>query len=164
MKVCSSIREVPEGFFLADCAVSGGTMTDYIRYLMDASGGKLCVVLESVYMDFQLPCPGGRGDPVSPEELGKLRQDLPCYYSEDLCTNYFTFCRDREPHAVLFDSLQSLRKKYAALEQGGVPMVLIEDPELRQNIPPGAVPDYIQEIKSTPPYGGVPKTHNERNQ
>ena len=152
MKVCSSIQEVPEGFFLADCAVSGGTMADYIRYLMEASGGKLCVVLEPVHMDFRLPCPGGLGDSVSSEELGKLRQDLPCYYSEDLCTNYFTFCRDGAPHAVLFDSLQSLRKKYAALQRGGVPMVLIEEPELRQ------------EIKSTPPYGGVPKTHNERNQ
>ena len=51
-----------------------------------------------------------------------------------LCTEYFTYLRDGTAHAVLFDSADSLRKKYSALQKAGVPMALIEDPALRAQL------------------------------
>lgn len=134
MTVCTSIREIPSGFFLADCAVSGGDLRKYLRDILKAADGRLCLRLEPVYMDFPLPCPSGEGTALTAEALSDLHKDHPCFFSEFLCTEYFIFLRDGQAHVVLFDSLRSLREKYCAAKACGIPMVLIEDPVLRRKL------------------------------
>ena len=122
------------GSYLCDCAVSGGSLSAYLRAANTAAGGRLCVVLSPVYMDFALPCPTGIGTALTPEALKKLRGNAPCYFSETLCTEYFTYLADETAHVVLYDSTESLRKKAQAIEAAGISMVLIPDPALRKNL------------------------------
>lgn len=132
--VCASLAEVPQGYFTADCAVSGGSLRAGILALLHAAGGRLCLHLAPVYMDFSLPCPGGTGAPLSPEELASLRGELPCHYAEALCMEYFTLVREEKAHVVLFDSHRSLLDKYRLAEELGVPYVLAEGQSLREMI------------------------------
>lgn len=138
--VCSSIREIPPGYFLADCATSGGTLQVFLRKALEASGGKLCLRIAPVYMDFPLPCPSGTGRVLSLSELQTLHQGQPCYFSRALCTEYFTLLQDGQAHAVLFDSLRSLRAKYDAAVSCGIPLVLLEDAALRRKITEKSTP------------------------
>lgn len=131
MTVCSSLQEIPPGYFLAECAVSGGNLQDYLRAIAEAAGGRLCVRLQPVYMDFPLPCPSGSGTPLTPQQLRERHRNAPCFFSEALCTEYFTYVEEGRLHAVLYDSPDSLKKKYQCLQACGIPMVLIEDPQLR---------------------------------
>lgn len=126
--------EVPAGVYLADCAVSGGSLSAYLRSALRSAGEKLCVVLCPVYMDFPLPCPTGVGTPLSAEALKTLRGNAPCYFSQSLCTEYFTYLRDGKAHVVLFDSMKSLQAKLRAAEDAGIPMVLVPDPDLRKKL------------------------------
>lgn len=132
--VYSRESELPPGCYLADCAVSGGTLRDYLQKAQEAAGGRLCIRIAPVYMDFSLPCPSGVGRPLTVAELQALHQGSPCYFSQALCTEYFTFLREGQAHVVLFDSLTSLRAKYKAVEAAGISMVLIEDPALQAQL------------------------------
>lgn len=127
-------EEVPQGVFLADCAVSGGSLSAYLQSAQQASGEKLCVVLTPVYMDFPLPCPSGVGKWLSSEELKQLRGNAICYFSDTLCTEYFTYLRDGTAHVVLFDSLKSLQAKKQAIEDAGISMVTVPDANLRSQL------------------------------
>lgn len=142
--VCSSLDQVPVGFFAADCAVSGGSLRAGITALLQAAEGRLCLRIAPVYMDFPLPCPDGTGRPISSEELTLLRGDLPCHYAEALCAEYFTLLREDGAHAVLFDSRRSLMDKYRLSRELGVPYVLIESPGI------------LELIKSAPRDRGAP--------
>ena len=127
-------ERLPPGTYLGDCAVSGGTLENYLRQALGLHGKNLCIRIAPVYMDFPLPCPGGVGRPLSAEELRSLRREEPCFFSPALCTEYFTCVRQGQAHAVLFDSMNSLQKKLALCREVGVSMVLIEDPELRRRL------------------------------
>lgn len=134
MTVFAREAEVPAGTYLCDCAVSGGSLSAYLRSAHAAAGGRLCVVLSPVYMDFPLPCPTGVGTALTPEALKRLRGNAPCYFSEPLCTEYFTYLSEGTAHVVLFDSMESLRKKARAIEAAGISMVLVPDPSLRKTL------------------------------
>ncbi len=135
MTVCSSVQDIPSGFFLTDCAVSGGRLADFLQNALQAAEGRLCIRLAPVYMAFPLPCPSGIGRPLTAAELSLLHGDAPCQFSKDLCTEYFTCLQEGQAQVVLFDSLRSLREKYRIAAACGVPMVLIEDPALRRQLP-----------------------------
>lgn len=132
--VYSREEEVPQGIFLADCAVSGGSLSAYLQSAQQASGEKLCVVLSPIYMDFPLPCLSGVGTALNAEELKNLRGNAPCYFSDTLCTEYFTYLRDGTAHAVLFDTMKSLQAKKQAIEDSGIQMVVVPDANLRKQL------------------------------
>ena len=134
MVVYGSEERLPPGTYLGDCAVSGGTLAHYLRQALALYGKNLCIRIAPVYMDFPQPCPGGSGRPLTEPELEALRREEPCFYSPALGTEYFTCLRQGQAHAVLFDSLDSLKKKLDLCREVGVSMVLIEDPELRRRL------------------------------
>ena len=134
MTVFAREEEVPAGVYLADCAVSGGSLRSYLRAAKEAAGENLCVVLDPVRMDFSLPCPSGVGNRLTAAELKQRRGNAPCYFSETLCTEYFTYQADGTVHAVLFDTQKSLREKLNTVEAVGISMVLIPDPGLRKTL------------------------------
>ncbi len=153
--LCPTTAEIPRGCFLADCAVSGGNLAECLAGFLRASGGRLCLRLAPVYMDFALPCPEGTGTALTLEALRGLYQGQKCHFSQALCTEYFSYVRQEQAHVVLFDSLESLRRKAQMARSCGVPALLVEDPQLRR-----ALEDCE---KSTPPRWGA-KTHIEKNQ
>ena len=132
--VCSSFQEIPSGYFFADCAISGGNLQNYLRDVLSAADGRLCIRLQPVYTDFPLPCPSGIGTPLTIDELKALYTGAPCFFSEALCTEYFTYLKNGQAHVVLFDSIRSLREKYRTAVACGIPMILIEDPNLREKL------------------------------
>lgn len=132
MTVCTSVRALPPGYCLAECGVSGGLFTDYLRAVLEAAEGRLCLRLSPIRMEFPLPCPTGQGRALSEAELVRLRGDAPCYFSDALCTEYFTLLRQGAAWTVLFDTERSLREKLRRAEACGVPMALVEDPALRR--------------------------------
>ena len=134
MVVYGSEEQLPPGTYVGDCAVSGGTLEDYLRQALALYGARLCVRIAPVYMDFPLPCPGGVGQILSAEALKALRQGEPCFRSQALGTEYFTCLRQGQAHAVLFDSLDSLKGKLALCRRLGVSMALIEDQALRRQL------------------------------
>ena len=127
---------VPQDFYLCGCAVSGGTLEDYLRRAMAETGGRLCPILHPVYMDFPLPCPDGIGNPLTVQMLKNRYNGAPCYFSRSLCTEYFTYVKDGQAHVTLYDSLRSLREKAALLKRLGIPAVVVEDPKLRKELFP----------------------------
>ena len=132
MIVCSSPEEVPAGWYLWDCALSGGDLRECLQSLMSASGGHLCVRLAAVFMDFSLPCPAGQGETLTLEQLRARQNGAPCYFSPGLCAEYCTFLQGQTAHVLLYDSPDSLRAKFRTAEACGVPMALIEDPGIRR--------------------------------
>ena len=136
MTVYAREEEVPAGVYLADCAVSGGSLLSYLRNAREAAGGKLCVVLSPVYMDFPLPCPTGVGTALTQAQLKQRRTAAPCYFSKSLCTEYFTYQENGAAHVVLMDSMKSLREKCNAVEAADIHMLLIPDAELRKTLFP----------------------------
>jgi hypothetical protein len=130
-RLCSGIEEIPNRYFITDCAVSGGRLEDFLQKALEVAQGQLCVRLEPVFMDFLLPCTSGQGQQLTLDELRQLHTGQPCHTSKDLGAEYFTFLRDGQAHVVLFDSPKSLLEKYRLLCQLGVPLVLAEDASLR---------------------------------
>lgn len=131
MLLCSRVEEIPTGYFLTDCAVSGGRLKDFLQAALDAAQGRLCVRLEPVFMDFPLPCPSGTGRRLTLTQLRALYTGQPCHGSPALGGEYFTLVRDGQAHGVLFDTQESLVEKYRLLRRLSVPLVLVEDPALR---------------------------------
>lgn len=116
------LRDIPSDCFLADCAVSGGTLEDFLRKALELSEGKLCLRLQKTAMDFLLPCPSGIGAPVSTAELEQLREKYPCHFSPALMTDYLTHIEVGQLHLTLFDTEETIAKKLKLAETLGVPM------------------------------------------
>lgn len=128
--VCRSLRDIPSGWYLGDCAVSGGTMEDYLKKALKYSDGKLCIRLKSFTMLFPLPCPSGKGQIPSRIEADRLISSHRSRFSRTLMTNYLTFRKDDGLFCLLFDTTESLTEKATLLKQLNIPMVLVEDPKL----------------------------------
>lgn len=105
----------PSAVVLINAAVSGGSFTDFLREIAGTRGspGRLALDLERLRMDFRLPAPTGRGEPLSGQALAQLlEQEHPAvFFSPELCARYFTYTRDGEHHFVLFDDAETLRQK-----------------------------------------------------
>lgn len=138
--------EIPAGFYLTDCTVSGGTLEQFLTAALELARGRLCVRLTAGAMDFTLPCPTGQGSPLAPETRSALLRQHPVIFSEALCTNYLTFCSGDRLHAVLFDDVSSLIKKLSLCQRLGIPAALITDRALR-----------LQLQNESAPQGGAPK-------
>ena len=132
--ILSEESEIPGGSYLADCAVSGGTLRQTIQRMLRAAGGKLCLRLQPIYMDFPLPCPSGIGQEISQETLTAIRRDTPCFFSEELCMEYAAALREDQLHVLLYDTPETLQRKFRLAEELEVPYLLVEDPALRQTL------------------------------
>ena len=124
----------PRDHRMVSCAVSGGTLEAFIRRSLKEAGGKLCLRLSPQYVDFPLPCSGGKGRGLSPKELQQLYRGQTVHYSEAFKMEYFTYLEQGILHAVLFDSERSLRDKLQLARNLQVPMVYIPEPFLRKTL------------------------------
>jgi hypothetical protein len=128
IQVLSQRDEIPVGYYLTDCAVSGGTLEEFLKNVLQAAQGQLCVRIEPVCRDFLLPCFSGAGAVPASE------QDCPMYFSKALGTEYGTYLSRGQLHAVLRDTQETLRKKLLLAESLNIPLALIEDPALRRSL------------------------------
>lgn len=120
----------PHGRTVYPCAVSGGTLEEYIKSL----SGSFCLRISPTHMDFPIPCPDGKGRNLSQAELNHLYNNQQTYFSTELLTEYFTYMESDQLHLVLFDTLRSLREKYRLAKRLKVKNICIPDPALRQKL------------------------------
>ncbi len=127
ISVLRSAGSLPPGTSIAPCAVSGGTLTAFLKSAMEFTQGRLCVRIAPVCMELTLPCPTGQGAALTEAQALALVKDRPQRFSPALCTNYVTFFQDGALRAILMDTPETLRKKLQLTEAAGVPYVLAED-------------------------------------
>lgn len=130
---CPLALAVDGARLLVGTAVSGGSL----EALLDAAvcrydAPRLALDLERVRMDFPLPCPSGRGTPLTGAELLALRQRRPVsvYYSRELAANYFTYTLDSGTRFVLFDDAKTLKRKCALARARGIEEAFVMYPEV----------------------------------
>ena len=130
MIVCRQTDQIPWGWFLGDCAVSGGTLDSYLKEAMCFSGGKICIRLRPISVIFPLPCSTGVGIRPSQEKIRYLCSNHSAHFSDRLMTNYLTYKTNEGLFCLLFDTEDSLCRKMELLKALRIPMVLVEDQKL----------------------------------
>lgn len=125
-------NEIPPGFFLASCAVSGGSLEYFLQEALTVSNGQLCMELAPCRMDFTLPCTSGIGVPISASQLEAEKGAF--HFSQCLGTNYLTYLSGDTLHCTFFDTIDSLSYKLAVCETIGIPKILLPDRALRRKL------------------------------
>ena len=119
----SLCAHAPNCRVLIPCALSGGSLELRMKEAIAQYGADRVVACpESTAAEFILPCPTGKGLPLSPEQLRLLLEEINphTHFSPALCTRYFTFFRGNNLHLVLFDDADCLHEKYTCSRRCGV--------------------------------------------
>lgn len=124
----------PNAKVMISSALSGGTLSGRLREARERFGrDRVALALERTAEDFFLPSPTGCGDPLSPEQLERLLDELrpSVFFSAGLCARYFTYlARDGSPHFVLFDDRDTMARKLEVGRRAGVHTFLLPYTEL----------------------------------
>ena len=123
---------------LISTAISGGSLQEMLQNAQNRYGAaRVALDLERLIMDFPLPCPSGRGQPMLLSELQALqkRRDISTFYSRELTAHYFTHSLNGETHFVLFDDAQTLKSKLALARSLGIRDAFIMYPEVKDLLP-----------------------------
>lgn len=122
---------VPGAVVLLCTAISGGTLRQRLEQAVERYGPEhLALDLQRLAMDFPLPSPSGQGRPLSLVEMEQLRRGQTVFYSDGLCTRYFTRSGPDGTHMVLFDDAKTLRRKLALGRSLGIRDALVMLPEV----------------------------------
>ncbi len=104
----------PNATILFCTALSGGNFQTRLKRAARAFGARrIALDAQWLRMEFPLPCPSGRGRLLSAAELSALQaaQKPVSLFSNELCANYFTYCRGTEHRFVLYDTAETMLKK-----------------------------------------------------
>lgn len=135
---CPIIFPAEGAVLLVGTAVSGGSLRTLLEGAVNRCGpGRLALDLERVQMDFPLPCPTGCGTPLTHGELLSLRTRYPAsvYYSRELMAKYFTYTAEGGTHFVLFDDVETLRRKVRLAQELGIQKAFLMYPEVADLLP-----------------------------
>lgn len=120
----------PGALVLVCTALSGGDIERRLRECCRAFGAdRLVLDVQRLRMDFSLPCPTGEGEPLTSEQLARLRSGRQVFYSRELGARYFTYRRDGRTRFVLLDDGETLRRKASLGESLGIRRGLLTLPE-----------------------------------
>lgn len=100
------------GIVLVDTAISGGNFRQYLEESLSKYGA-IALDLQRLQMDFSLPASQGMGRPLTQGEFTALRQSHgnSIFFSQELCTRYFTYQDQDATHFVLFDDGETMLQK-----------------------------------------------------
>lgn len=112
---------------LVSSQLSGGRLSAQLQEAAARWGNRIALAVECTAWSFQLPCPSGRGSPLEEDQLHQLMADHASrfWFSEALCTQYFTYLRENRLHLVLFDNAASIRKKLALAARQGLSSAIL---------------------------------------
>lgn len=117
-------RSAPHAKVMIPSALSGGSLELRLEEAVQRFGAdRVALALEQSAEDFSLPCPSGRGTPLTQEQLEELKRRLSpsVFFSGELCARYFTYMsRDSGAHFVLFDDADTLRRKVEVARRAGI--------------------------------------------
>lgn len=118
---------------LISSQLSGGSLSARLQEALNRWGHRIALAVECTPWSFQLPCPSGRGTPL---EDGQLQQLIANYnprlwFSESLCTQYFTYLKENQLHLTLFDNGASIRRKLELAARRGLSGAILSWDELK---------------------------------
>lgn len=130
--------QVPQASVLICTALSGGNLHQRLEEGIRQFGRERVVLdLQRLRMSFPLPCPSGEGEPLSRERLAEMlaekRQSV--FYSGDLCAKYFTFIDNENSRFVVYDDVDTLRRKMQLGQELGIGTGFIMYPETEDLLP-----------------------------
>ena len=104
-------------------AISGGSFDEMLaRFTGFYPPSRLCLDLIRTRHDFSMPSPDADGHLLGScafEEL--LRNAGQSYYARELCCRYFTYrAEDGKPHFVMFDDVETARRKVELARDAGL--------------------------------------------
>ena len=105
--------QVQHAHLVAETALSGGNLEDYLGDLLEQYPGRLAAALRPISADYRLPAQSSEGTPLSRTDRVALQQKYGAqsFFSRDLCAKYFTYQQDGQAHFVLFDDADTIRCK-----------------------------------------------------
>jgi len=112
----------PDARLLIPSSVSGGS---FVQMLQDFSAhfgaARLCLDLERSCTDFPMPSHTPDGTPLTPRQFRDiLQQHRPnSYFSQPLCSKYFTYRGEDGTHFVLYDDPGTAAQKVRLAQQAG---------------------------------------------
>ena len=128
--------EVERAGVLICTAVSGGTLCQHLEEAKARFGNRIALDLQRLRMDFSLPCPGGEGCALDRDTLCAFLEEKPAvFFSEDLCAKYFTRPCGCELRFVLYDDVETLRKKLRLAGSMGIAAAFLMYPEVEEILP-----------------------------
>ena len=130
--------QTPQAAVLVCTALSGGNLRRRLQECAQQfGGGRLALDIQRLQMSFPLPCPTGEGKPLSKGELVEMleRKGPSVFYSNDLCTKYFTFTENGDSRFVMFDDADTIRRKIHLARDMGVHAGFLMYPEVEDILP-----------------------------
>ena len=127
----SHAAALPQATPLICTALSGGDFTERLQQAVETHR-RPALDVQRLRMDFSLPAPSGKGEPLSAAALQTLLEELhpSVFFSSALCTRYFTYTRQGTAHFVLFDDADTLRRKLRLGAQLGCCAAFFQWPEV----------------------------------
>ena len=112
--------------------LSGGSLAARLQEALNRWGHRIALAVECTPWVFQLPCPSGRGTPLEDGQLQQLIADHNphLWFSEALCTQYFTYLSENQLHLTLFDNGVSVRRKLELAARRGLSGAILSWNEL----------------------------------
>lgn len=124
---------VPDCRVMVSSAIVSGTLEQRLSRALEQYGsGRVVLAVEACAEDFLLPA-AGRGQPMSPEQLKELMDQLEpaVFFDRGLCAHYFTYmARGGKAHFILFDTPQSVREKLDTAQRLGISSALLAAPQV----------------------------------
>jgi len=121
---------VEQSSILVCTALSGGSLHQVLEEACTQYGAERIVLdLQRLAMGFSLPCPSGEGQWMTLQELRQTMSGRAVFFSEELCTRYFTVHRGGHTQFILFDDARTLQRKWQLGQQLGIKDALVMLPE-----------------------------------
>ena len=117
---------------LISSQISGGSLAGCFQEALNRWGNRVALAVECTPWVFQLPCTSGQGTPLEEGQLQQLITDRTphIWFSEALCTQYFTYLEKNQLHLALFDNAASVRRKLELAARHGVAAAILSWDEL----------------------------------
>lgn len=99
--------------------LSGGSLAVRLQDALQQWGRRVVLAVECTPWDFCLPCAAGRERPLDDAQVKQLltTHGVRTWFSQTLCTQYFTYQTDHQLHLVQFQTGYSVRKKMELAKQ-----------------------------------------------
>lgn len=112
-------------------ALSGGSLQQRLTQAVSQyTPARVSLDAQRLMMDFPMPAPSGTGVPLSVKELQARMTGRSIFFSEALCAHYFTYQIGNTAHFVLFDDVDTLRRKTELAAQLGIETAFFMLPEV----------------------------------
>lgn len=117
----------PDATPVAECAVSGGELSEYLAYLL-RNHRRLALSVSRRCAEFSMPVFSPSGRELSERELRNLRDryNAQCFYSPQLVSDYFIFSSEQDSAGfVLYDDARTISEKLRLARRLGVENVFL---------------------------------------